>query len=77
MQNDVTHSFPKYTPGRTRPVGSDNLSSPTTESERTGVYLRKTVRHIRIYCYIGLITKGIWEKCYTVNIQRFGTSINN
>jgi hypothetical protein len=22
-------------------VGSDNLSSPTTESERTGVYLKK------------------------------------
>lgn len=30
-------------PGRTMSVGSDNLSSPTTKSERTGVYLWQIV----------------------------------
>lgn len=48
--NLKNHIFAQWLPGKTMSVGSDNLSSPTTESERTGVYLkgRKKLAHSRI-----------------------------
>lgn len=36
-----------FLPGRIIPVGSDKFSSPTTESERTGVYLWNFFRNIQ------------------------------
>jgi hypothetical protein len=39
--NLKNYRFAQWLPGKRMSVGSDNLSSPTTESERTGVYLKK------------------------------------
>lgn len=36
-----------FLPGKIMLVGSDNLSSPTTESERTGVYLQDKI--VKLY----------------------------
>lgn len=38
-----------FLPGKIMLVGSDNLSSPTTESERTGVYLQDKI--VKLYWY--------------------------
>lgn len=38
----------KRVPGRMTSVGSDNFSSPTTESERTGVYLQNAQTIVEI-----------------------------
>lgn len=46
-------------PGRIMSVDSDNLSSPTTESERTGVYLLDIFEHVSMYSYLGFIQNGI------------------
>lgn len=43
-----------YRPGRIISVGSDNLSSPTTESERTGVYLWDRYEN---FCYKSVFIK--------------------